>query len=244
MNYGLQLYSVRDVTKVDMDKALREVAAMGYEFVEFAGFFDIPAEEIKAMLDKYSLKAYATHTNVALAQDDVLEETIAYHKTIGCKNLIFPGADLKTGAKIDAFVKWVNKLQPRLAEEGIELHYHNHSHEFQPNEDGRYIHYELEKKTNLKFEIDTFWAFNADRDPIALLERLKDRISVIHLKDGIKAVNGEKAKGKALGEGEAPVADVIKKAKELGIVMVVESEGLQPDGLSEVARCADFLKKI
>ena len=47
--YGLQLYSVRDAAKESMDNALKEVAAMGYSFVEFAGFFDHSAEEIKAV---------------------------------------------------------------------------------------------------------------------------------------------------------------------------------------------------
>ena len=109
MNYGIQLYSIRDLAKNDMDAALRHVSELGYEFVEFAGFFDNSAEEIKEMLDKYSLKAYATHTNVSLVSDEMLEETIAFHKAIGCKNLIFPGADLKTGAKIDAFVALVKR---------------------------------------------------------------------------------------------------------------------------------------
>ena len=36
--------------------------------------------------------------------------------------------------------------------------------------------------------------------------------------------------------------DVIAKAKDMGLAMVVESEGLQPTGIEEVARCARFLK--
>ena len=47
----------------------------------------------------------------------------------------------------------------------------------------------------------------------------------------------------ALGEGSAAVRDVMAKAKDLGLLMVVESEGLNPTGLEEVKRCADFLKK-
>ena len=79
----------------------------------------------------------------------------------------------------------------------------------------------------------------AGQDPVEVIERLKDRVKVIHLKDGL--ANGE---GFALGEGTAPVQDVIRKAKELGIRMVVESETLQPDGISEVARCMEYLKKF
>lgn len=237
MNYGLQLYSVRDSASVDMDKTLREVAAMGYEFVEFAGFFDHPAEKIREMLDKYNLKASGTHSKPIGIAPENIEESIRYHKIIGCENYIIPGADLKTGRKLSNFISLVNEAIPVFEAEGMKLHYHNHSHEFLPNEDGRYSHYELEKKTAVNFEIDTYWAFEAGRDPIALLERLKDRISVIHLKDGIGR------SGRALGEGNAPVLDVIAKAKELNLAMVVESEGLDPTGLEEVARCIEFLKK-
>ena len=49
--YGIQMYSVRDITEKDMPGALRALAEMGYKNVEFAGFFGIQAEEIKKLLD-------------------------------------------------------------------------------------------------------------------------------------------------------------------------------------------------
>ena len=42
--YGLQLYSLRDVTKDDLEKGLRAASEIGYKAVEFAGFFGHPAE--------------------------------------------------------------------------------------------------------------------------------------------------------------------------------------------------------
>ena len=38
MNYGLQLYSVRDLTKESLEEAIEKVAKFGYKNVEFAGF--------------------------------------------------------------------------------------------------------------------------------------------------------------------------------------------------------------
>ena len=52
MDYGIQLYSVRDMASVDYERALREVAALGYEFVEPAGFFGHSAQQVKAWLDQ------------------------------------------------------------------------------------------------------------------------------------------------------------------------------------------------
>ena len=180
-----------------------------------------------------------THTGLAGLTDDVLEETIAYHKAIGCENIIIPFEKLENKAAVDAFIDRVNVLQPRLAKEGITLHYHNHDHEFKPNEDGLIPEEEILSRTSINLEVDTYWVFAADKDPVAFLKEHKDRISVIHLKDGIGG-----HEGKSLGLGKAPVLQVRETAIALGMEMVVESEGLEPTGLEEVKRCIDFLKEV
>ena len=236
MEYGIQLYSVRDLTEKNLDDALRQVSALGYRFVEFAGFFGHSAEDVRAMLEKCNLTVSGTHTGWQEIAER-FEETVAYHKAIGNRNIIIPGADLSDQAKLDAFVEMVNTFQPRLADEGIRLGYHNHSHEFKPNADGSMIHDQLVYRTKIDIEIDTFWAFAAGVDPLKLMERLKDRLRVIHIKDGFRD-----GRGMPLGRGEAPVADVYRKALEMGVPMVVESETLAPSGMDEARVCIEYLK--
>ena len=238
MDYGLQLYSVRDVTDTDLEGTLKKVAEIGYRYVEFAGFFGHSAEEVKAMLDRYGLIVSGTHSGLGDLDAD-FEGTVKYHKTLGNTNYIVPGAPTWTAAELDETIEKMNKYQPMLAAEGIRMAYHNHDGEFRPNADGQIPHEEMERRTNIDFQIDTFWAFVAGKDPVEVITRLKDRIHVIHLKDGLR--NGH---GFALGEGEAPVAAVREKAIELGMHMVVESETLQPDGISEVTRCFNYLKSL
>ena len=55
MNYGLQLFSVRDAAAENFEGMLKAVAEMGYTMVESAGFFGHSAKEVKAMLDAYGL---------------------------------------------------------------------------------------------------------------------------------------------------------------------------------------------
>lgn len=236
MEYGIQLYSVRDLTEKNLDDAFRQVSALGYRFVEFAGFFGHSAEDVRAMLEKYNLTVSGTHTGWQEVAER-FEETVAYHKAIGNRNIIIPGADLSDQAKLDAFVEMVNTFQPRLADEGIRLGYHNHSHEFKPNPDGSMIHDQLVYRTKIDIEIDTFWAFAAGVDPLKLMERLKDRLRVIHIKDGFRD-----GRGMPLGRGEASVADVYRKALEMGVPMVVESETLAPSGMDEARVCIEYLK--
>ena len=239
MEYGLQMYSVRDITKDNLIDALRQVSELGYSFVEFAGFFGNSAKDVRAALDTYGLRVSGTHTGWQELMPDRLADTIAYHKELGNTNIIIPSYDLSTKEKLDALVDLINDVQPKLAAEGITLGYHNHDYEFRTTGYGLVPHAELEKRTKVEFEIDTFWAYFAGRNPVEELERLKDRIRVIHLKDGLMDRSG-----RSLGEGTAPVAAVHEYAAKNGLRMVVESEGLQPTGLEEVGRCIRYLRGL
>jgi len=246
MNYGLQLYSVRDLAKEHYEEALRRVAEMGYSMVEPAGFFGLPANEVAAMLRHYGLTVCSTHTGFALMKED-FDGIVAYHKAIGCNDIILPSAPLKTADEVTATVETINRWQPILEAEGMRLHYHNHSREFLPNQDGQIAEEELAKRTNVLFELDTFWVFNAGLDPLATMEQYRNRLQFIHLKDGIPQNLSDpesKPHGKSLGSGQAPVEAVRKKAIDMGVKIVVESEGLDPTGVEEVKRCIEYLKQL
>lgn len=238
MNYGIQMYSLRDITGNDLAGALRAVAEMGYKTVEFAGFFGHSAEEVRAMLDENGLTCIGTHSGLGELLDN-FDETVKFHKTIGNTKYIIPGHDLSTREKLDTFIKQCNEIAPKLRAEGIELGYHNHSHEFYDMPEGYQIHKELEARCDVFFELDTYWTFVAKLDPVATMERLRDRIKLIHLKDG--SPDGH---GCSLGSGSAPVAAVRAKAIELGVGIVVESEGLDPTGKEEVERCINYLHTL
>jgi sugar phosphate isomerase/epimerase len=238
MDYGIQLYSVRDAAEQDFGKTLDTLAKMGYTHMEFDEFFGHTAEEVKAMLDRNSLKVSGAHINLPFLDED-FDGMVKFHKAIGNTRFIVVGTRFKTAEQLAKLIADLNKYQPMLAAEGIELCLHNHHKEFLPNEDGQIPMKEIWENTNIGFEIDTYWAYIAGKDPVKVLEAMKDRVPLIHLKDG-----DEKSNGFSLGSGTAPVAQVRKKAMELGMHIVVESEGLEPDGISEVSRCMDWLKSL
>ncbi|MCQ2432290.1 MAG: sugar phosphate isomerase/epimerase [Clostridia bacterium] len=238
MDYGIQMYSVRDLASQDLEAALKAVAEIGYKYIEFAGFFGHSAEEVKGWLDKYGLVCSGTHSSWTELRDD-FENVVKYHKIIGNKNYIIPGADLSTPEKLYEFVDFCNEFAPKLAAEGMTLQYHNHAHEFHLHEDGIMIYSVLENCTKINLETDTYWLYVGKTNPTAVLDRLHGRISHIHVKDG--DINGN---GKPLGMGTAPVADVVAKAKAYGMTMVVESETCTPSGIEEAKICFDYLKSL
>ena len=246
MKYGLQLYSVRDVAQENFEATLKQVAEMGYEMVETAGFFKLPAEEVRAMLNHYGLTICSTHTS-SKEVFGRFEETLEYHKKVGCRNIILPSAPFSIKEDIDYTVACINRFLPIIEAEGMKLHYHNHSLEFKKNKDGLIAEDEFAKRTNVWLEIDTFWAFNAGLKVEDVLEQYRDRIEFIHLKDGFVqdwSDPASHAKGMSLGSGAVPVAEIRKKAIEIGLTMVVESEGLDPTGPEEVKRCIDYLRTL
>ncbi len=239
MEYGLQLYSVRDITGENFEEAVRKVAAQGYKFVEPAGFFGRTPQQFNALMSETGLRISGSHTGLKPLVEDY-ENTVAFHKAIGNKNYIIPGHSLKNQEQIDDFVEKVNVLQPRLEAEGITLSFHNHSGEFLPNKDGSVAMEQILLRTDLKLEVDTYWAFvGLKESPIAFLERVKDRLIFVHVKDGSPDGNGT-----PLGRGEAPVAEVYKWVAEHKIPMVVESETCTPDGLTEAQICIDYLRSL
>lgn len=250
--YGLQLYSIRDITKDSMRMALQKVSEMGYKYVELAGFFDYLPEQIKIWLDEFGLKCSGTHTGMADITPEAIDETIRKHKIIGCDNLIVPGCDWSTPEKADGVISALKFANEKLKENGIRLGYHNHSREFLPTADGIVFEDKVIAETDIELEIDTFWLFNAGIDVISYLEAHKDRIKVVHLKDGIPSVDENKnydkvhdgVKGFSVGEGRAPVLAVREWAIKNNVLMVIESEGLNPTGLQEVERCINYLKSI
>lgn len=235
MEYGIQLYSLNDVVYTDIESALKSVSEAGYKVVELDGFSGKTAEEVKELLAKYSLKVNGAHVDFNDLKKD-FDKTVADHKAVGNSRIIVPYANLSSREKLDDFIDFLNEYAPRLREHGMELGFHNHAAEFMATEEGFIPHEELQARTDVFFEIDTYWVYVAGRDPIEVIESLRDRVPVIHLKDGSRD-----GKGCSLGDGTAPVAAVKAKAEELGIDIVVESEGCNPNGDAEVKRCMAYL---
>jgi len=240
MQYGLQLYSVRDAAEQNLENTLKQVAALGYQTVEFAGFFGHPAASVKDWLSEYGLTVSGTHTPLDALNKD-FDGVVAYHKALGCPLLVIPFTKAATQAEVSAIIDQLNEYQRRLAAHGITLAYHNHAHEFQPVDGGASLWDALVSKTSLPLEADTFWVYAAGEDPVQWMRTLhaKGRLPVIHIKDGL--ANGE---GKPLGMGTAPVISVYQTALELGVPMVVESETLTPNGMEEARICMDYLHSI
>lgn len=200
---GLQLFSVRDEMAQDFEGTLQKVKDMGYDYVEFAGFYEKTAEEVKAILDKIGLTAISVHQGNQLFVEQG-KAAIDYLAKIGVKYCAIPWFGLdKWQEDFDGTIKAFTEFSTALKEAGIKLCYHNHEFELTNDIDGVHL---IDKLYNtlstdvIDPEFDTCWVHYAGENPAEYIEKYAGRVEIVHLKDFVC---------EKLGNG--PVYDLIDK---------------------------------
>ena len=253
MKFGVQMYSVKPVAMEDLRAALKAVAEVGYERVEFAGFFDKEASDVRAWLDEYGLEPIATHTGLAKLDADNIAATVEYHKVIGCDHIVVPSIRFSTEEELERSIAGINFASKYLADHGITVGFHNHSGEFHVQAYGKMPMTEIIERTEVLLEPDVFWLLNAGVDPIEFLEKHKARIRMLHMKDGFVPKDlvrnytnpHEGAEGTAVGEGETPVKAICDWAQKNGVDIIVECGPKPADGgIGDVRRSIEFLRGL
>jgi sugar phosphate isomerase/epimerase len=190
---GLQLYTVRDALKKDMDGTLAKVAAIGYREVEFAGDFHESPKDVRASLERHGLKAPSTHVDYAVVEKKWPESLERAH-TLGHEYVICSDIDEKQRAQPDGW-KHAAELFQRAGEAsqkaGVQFGYHNHIFEFQPEKSlGGKLPYDfLLAETDPKFvkmEMDLCWITEGGQDPLTYFHRYPSRFPLVHVKDMTK----------------------------------------------------------
>ncbi len=245
---GLQLYSVRKECGKDKGKNLphviEAVAKMGYEGVEFAGYYGYKAPELKKMLDANGLKCCGTHTGLGSLLGDNLKRTVEFHKTLENPFLIVPGMPGKYRKSAEGWKEAAgvfNEVAARLKPQGMYCGYHNHSHEFKPL-DGTTA-WDIFFGNTVKdvvMQLDTGNCMGGKGDPVAYLKKYPGRALTLHLKES----GGD---GKTVvGEGKCPWKDIIKLARTIGGTRwhIIEHERHGRPPLEAVDLCLKNFRKL
>ena len=116
---GVQLYTVREMAAKDFDATLGAVAKMGYAGVEFAGFHGHSATDVRAMLDKYGLKAFSAHIPIQQFDGDI-ESVVSDLQTVGAQWGIVPyvSPEDRSPEFFTALGEKMNEYGSRLADAG------------------------------------------------------------------------------------------------------------------------------
>jgi sugar phosphate isomerase/epimerase len=241
---GLQLYSVRTDCAKDLPGVLKAVGTMGYDGVEFAGYYNRKAEELRKLLDENKLKCCGTHTALDTLTGDAFKATVEFNKILGNKYLIVPSLP-KARTESLAALKETAKLLTDLAEQakphGMRVGYHAHAGDFKKL-DGQ-VPWDVifdNAGPRVAMQLDLGNCLDGGGDPIAILKKYARRAATIHLKE-----HGGK-QGAPVGEGEVKWKEVFEICESTGRTewYIVEQESYAGSPLDSVKQCLDNLKKM
>ena len=224
---GLALYTLRDTLANDPKEILKEVAAIGYQYIEAAGysdgkFYGMTPADFKSYLDEVGLVPMSSHHgDVSL---DNVDQMVADVKAAGFTYFVIPvppmghfSFDPKTmklsmSEEVEEVMGIINTIAEKCSAVGLQCLYHNHDFEFIENANGIVpLDYFIENSDpkNLNFQIDLYWATKAGADPLAYFQKAPGRFKSWHVKD-----MDEQGRFAPVGTGSIDFASILKE-KEL-----------------------------
>ena len=261
----LQLYNVREELKKDFDGTLKEVAGIGYKYVELAlaRSFGKNAAEFKTSLDKAGLAAVSAHVPYREMAADP-ETVIGYHIDIGCKYIVVPflsTEDRSTGQNYEDVKKDIARLGEIVNKKGAVLLYHNHEFEFVDYKGKCALDdlYDSIPAALLQTQIDVCWAKVCGVDPAEYILKYTGRSPVVHLKDFDSSDGGKitaeydligeakkaRAAGafpfRAVGHGIQDIPGIVKAAEKAGAKWLVVEQDLPSPGKTSIECAKDSL---
>ena len=221
---GLALYTVRDEMKANPKEVLKEVADIGYKYIESAGynngkFYGMSPQEFKNYLNEIGLTPMSAHQGTVTFEN--ADKMIADVKAAGFKYFVIPvppmgffkyDAETQSMGMTGGAAKLadiLNTLGEKCNKVGLKLLYHNHDFEFKKDEDGIIpIDYLLENTDPdyVNFQMDLFWVTKANAKPVSYFEKYPGRFKSWHVKD-----MDEQGKFAPVGNGRIDFARILEK---------------------------------
>lgn len=246
---GLQLWSVKDDMKTDAKGTIAKVGAMGYQFIEAAGygdgkFYGIEPAEFKALAEANKLTFLASHTGQGLPDSVKWAETMAWwdtciaaHKAAGVTYIVQPWMGQEAYRSLDTlkmYCDYFNAVGEKCNAAGIRFGYHNHSEEFKDLE-GVTIYDFMLKNTDpakVMFEMDLFWITEGGKNPVDYFNAYPGRFELWHVKDKAE-----------VGAGPMDFKPIFENAEKSGMKkIVVEVEEYNFTPIESVQKSLEYLQ--
>ena len=212
---GIQLYTLRDLMKTDVEGTLAHVARIGYREVEFAGYFGRTPAQIRDVLKANGLVSPSAHIPMP-ASDDVWKKALDDAKSIGHQWAVLPWLDPAIRKDWSQLAGRFNALAALAKKAGLRFAYHNHDFEFAVVGEGTALDVLLAKTdpTLVDFEMDLYWVVKGGGDPLDLFRRHPHRFPLMHAKDATVAPERKMAD---VGSGTIDFKKIFAQQKRSGM---------------------------
>jgi len=243
---GLQLYTLRNELGKDFEGSLQQVAAIGYNEVEFAGYYNHTPQQVKEILTRFGLEAPSAHVSLTDIQMK-LDAAIEGAKVIGHKLIVCPylnEQDRKTLDDYKRHAETFNKAAAACRNAGIEFAYHNHDFEFVPI-DGKLPFDLLLAETDkdlVKIEMDLYWIKKGKQDALAYINKHPGRFVAFHVKDMDKTPKGSFTE---VGRGLIDFKKIFAQRDKAGVkYFIVEQDQCPGSPFDSIKISHEYLKKL
>ncbi|MCQ2378840.1 MAG: sugar phosphate isomerase/epimerase [Victivallaceae bacterium] len=183
-NCGIQLFTVRQALAEDFKGTLKEVAALGFDGVEFSGYYaDLEAEELSDYLASLKLRVSGT----MFSRDQLLDPKSGVYEY--AKKLDSPavtcGLVRDDVPRLDKATKEINTIAQYAFDHGVKLSLHNHWWEFAKFGDtcGMEILLSATDPEKVFLEPDVCWLTRAGINVTEYIGKYAPRVIQLHLKD-------------------------------------------------------------
>ncbi len=263
--FGIQLYSVRDDMKKDPLSTFKELAKMGYDYVEGYGYNN---RKWQGAHDLKQMKMWLAESGLTMPSAHFVLKSSDYDKTkgdftddfkrtvddavaVGQKYFVSSSIVKEDMKDIDAFKNLcdvMNKTGELFKKNGLKLGYHNHEFEF--NKLGSETMFDVMLKNvepeNLTIEMDMGWVVYANENPVEWFKKYPKRFELSHMKDGNKRGTSDKKHTSCIiGQGDVDFKGIMANKKLAGLKMlIVEIEDYVVSPLADAKSCLENFKKL
>lgn len=252
---GVQAYTFRHSFPKDVAATLDTIKMLGFTEIEGSGGKMAP-EEFRKMCEERGITIPSTGAGYEQLVKDP-KGVADRAKALGAKYVMTAWIPHKTGAfnfeNAKKAVEDFNAAGKVLKENGITFCYHVHGYEFWPHENGTLLDYII-TNTNpeyVSFEMDIMWTHFGGGDPVALLNKYKDRWKLMHLKDLRKGTPKDRTgltpdeNDVPIGTGELDIPAILKAAKKAGIKhYFIEDESPAHEVTDDVPQSIAYLEGL
>ena len=244
MKAGLQLYNFRNELAADFKGALREIAKIGFDGVEFAvRYGDMEPEEIAAFLKELKLECAGT----MFKAEDILDSKSKVYDYARALN-----SPAVTYSIMQGFIDEYDAIQKKLADSGkaawqngFVFAYHNHWREFEAIDGIPAMERFLANTdpVNVFMELDVCWITRAGIDPAGFIRKYGDRIRQVHMKDIVVPEDPDTTT--ELGKGIVDLENAAKAAREIrDCRWLIYEQDYTEDPFKSAAESLAFLRKV
>ena len=186
---GLQLYTLRDDAKRDLERTLADIAAAGYNDVELLDSMDnfgMPPTKLRSVLDRVGLRAPSTHVDGNVV--DNLDRHLDDAQILGHEQLVIASLPLSKTPTLDDYRRWADRLNEagrRTRARNVWMAFHDEAWDFK-RIDGVVPYDVLAERTDpsvVRLQLDTGNLAMGGLDPLDYLRRYEPRYWSFHIKD-------------------------------------------------------------